>query len=101
MAKKSSVEKNDRRRALTKKYAARRAALKAKAVDRSASLEDRMKATMKLAALPKNSAKERIRNRCELTGRSRGVYRKFKLSRICLRDLASRGQIPGMTKSSW
>ena len=101
MAKKSSVEKNDRRRALTKKYAARRAALKAKAVDRSASLEDRMKATMKLATLPKNSAKERIRNRCELTGRSRGVYRKFKLSRICLRDLASRGQIPGMTKSSW
>ncbi len=101
MAKTSAVEKNKRRRRLAKKYGARRATLKAIARDRSLPVEERFAARLKLAELPRNSSPVRIRNRCELSGRSRGYYRKFKLSRIALRDLASTGQIPGMVKSSW
>lgn len=101
MAKTSAVEKNKRRRRLAKKYAAKRAKLKAIARDQSLPTEERFAARLKLAELPRNSAPVRIRNRCELSGRSRGYYRKFKLSRIALRDLASTGQIPGMVKSSW
>lgn len=101
MAKQSAIEKNKRRRRLHKQYADRRAELRAQARDRDASPEERFMAALKLAELPRNSARVRIRNRCELTGRPRGVYRRFKLSRVALRDLASIGQIPGMTKSSW
>jgi small subunit ribosomal protein S14 len=101
MAKKSSIEKNKRRTRLAAQYAAKRARLKAIANDKNLPQEDRFAARLKLAELPRNSAPSRIRNRCELTGRPRGTYRKFKLSRIALRDLASVGQIPGMVKSSW
>ena len=101
MAKTSSVNKNKRRAQLVKRLAAKRARLKAMAEDRSLPPEERFAARLKLAELPRNSSLTRIRNRCELTGRPRGVYRKFKLSRIALRDLASAGQIPGMVKSSW
>lgn len=101
MAKTSAVEKNERRRRLAKKHAAKRAKLKAIARDQSLPTEERFAARLKLAELPRNSSPVRIRNRCELTGRSRGYYRKFKLSRIALRDLAASGQIPGMVKSSW
>lgn len=101
MAKVSAVERNNKRKRLVKKHASRRARLKAIATDKNLTLEERFEAQMKLAKLPRNSAKERIRNRCGLTGRPRGVYRKFELSRISVRDLASKGQIPGMTKSSW
>lgn len=101
MAKKSSIERNDKRARLAKKYAAKRAALKAQAKDESLSMEERFLARLKLAELPRNSAPNRIRLRCGLTGRPRGNYRKFKLSRIALRDLASTGQIPGVVKSSW
>ena len=101
MAKKSAIEKNKRRMKLSKRYAAKRAALRAQARDESLSPEERFQARLKLAKLPRNSAKERVRNRCELSGRPRGTYRKFRLSRIALRELASRGQIPGMIKSSW
>jgi small subunit ribosomal protein S14 len=101
MAKTSSVEKNKRRMRLVKQYAAKRAALKAKAKDESLSPEERFNARLKLATLPRNSSPVRVRLRCELTGRPRGNYRKFKLSRIALRDLASNGQIPGMVKASW
>lgn len=101
MAKKSAVEKNNARRKLQNQQAARRARLKATAMDRSLPIEERFAAQLKMQQLPKNGAKERIRNRCELTGRPRGVYRKFKLSRIALRDLGSSGQIPGLVKSSW
>jgi small subunit ribosomal protein S14 len=101
MAKLSSIERNKKRERLTKKYAAKRAALKAVADDLSKPAEERFAARLKLAALPRNSSKVRIRNRCELTGRSRGNYRKLKLSRIMLRDLALMGQVPGMVKSSW
>jgi small subunit ribosomal protein S14 len=101
MAKTSSVEKNNRRRRLTKQYAGKRAALKAIAYDKDAPIEDRFAAQLKLAQLPRNSSKTRIRNRCNLSGRARGYYRKYGLSRIAIRDLASIGQIPGMTKSSW
>ncbi|HJS32873.1 MAG TPA: 30S ribosomal protein S14 [Alphaproteobacteria bacterium] len=101
MAKKSSIEKNKRRERLAKKYAARRASLKAIANDENQQAEDRFAARLKLAELPRNSSPTRIRSRCELTGRPRGTYRKFKLSRIALRDLASTGQIPGMVKASW
>ncbi len=101
MAKTSAVEKNKRRRLMAKRYAAKRARLKAVARDQALPIEERFSAQLKLAELPRNSAGVRIRNRCELTGRPRGVYRKFKLSRIALRDLASTGQIPGMVKSSW
>ncbi|RMD61283.1 MAG: 30S ribosomal protein S14 [Alphaproteobacteria bacterium] len=101
MAKKSAVNKNLKRRRMAQQYAARRARLKATARDRSLPPEERFQAYLKLAALPRNSAAVRIRNRCELTGRPRGFYRKLRVSRIALRELASIGQIPGMVKSSW
>lgn len=101
MAKKSSIEKNNRRRGLVKKFTARRAKLKAIINDRSKPMEERFAASLKLAEVPRNSSKTRIRNRCELTGRPRGVYRKHKLSRIALRELGSKGLIPGLVKSSW
>jgi small subunit ribosomal protein S14 len=101
MAKKSSIEKNKKRERLAKRYAAKRQRLKAIADDDSLPMEERFTARLKLAELPRNSSKVRIRNRCELSGRPRGVYRKFKLSRIALRELASTGQIPGMVKASW
>jgi len=101
MAKKSVVERNSKRERLAKQYASRRAALKAKAKDETLSPEERFDARMKLAELPRNSSPVRQRLRCGLSGRPRGNYRKFKLSRIALRDLASAGQIPGMVKSSW
>jgi small subunit ribosomal protein S14 len=101
MAKKSLIERNNKRERLVKKYARRRAALKAMAKDEGLPPEKRFGARLKLAELPRNSSKVRVRLRCGLTGRPRGNYRKFALSRIALRDLASTGQIPGMTKSSW
>jgi small subunit ribosomal protein S14 len=101
MAKTSSVEKNNRRAKLVKKYAAKRARLKAMAVDDKLTPEERFGARLKLAELPRNSSPTRIRNRCELTGRPRAVYRKFKLSRLALRQLASLGALPGVVKSSW
>lgn len=101
MAKKSMVNREVKRAKLVKQYAARRAALKAIIEDQSRPMEDRFKATMKLAELPRNSSATRIHNRCQLTGRPHAYYRKLKLSRIMLRDLASMGQIPGMVKSSW
>ncbi len=101
MAKKSAVEKNNRRAALVRRLADKHAQLKVIARDKSLPMEDRFDAQLKLAKLPRNSAPSRVRNRCESSGRPRGVYRKFKLSRIALRDLAARGQVPGMVKSSW
>ena len=101
MAKKSSVEKNARRAKLAAGTARRRARLKSIALDRSAPPDERFAAQLKLAELPRNSAPNRVRNRCSLTGRPRGYYRKFKLSRIAMRELASSGQIPGVVKSSW
>jgi small subunit ribosomal protein S14 len=101
MAKKSSIEKNALRIKLSKQGAARRARLKALARDRDADPEDRFEAQLKLARMPRNSSATRIRNRCQLSGRPRGFYRKFGLSRIAVRELASSGQIPGMVKSSW
>lgn len=101
MAKVSSIEKNKRRTKLAKQHAAKRARLKAIANDRSLPMEEQFEARLKLAEMPRNSSPTRIRNRCAMTGRPRGFYRKFKLSRITLRDLASVGQIPGMVKSSW
>ncbi len=101
MAKKSAVEKNKRRERLVKQYAAKRAKLKAIAGNKELPMEERFAARLKLAELPRNAAPSRLRLRCEMTGRPRGNYRKFKLSRIALRDLASTGQIPGMVKSSW
>ena len=101
MAKTSSVEKNKRREKLAKTHAGKRARLKALANDESLSPEEQFEARIKLAQLPRNSSPTRIRLRCELTGRPRGNYRKFKLCRIKLRELASVGQIPGMVKSSW
>jgi small subunit ribosomal protein S14 len=101
MAKTSMVERDKKRRALAKKYASRRATLKAKAKDESLPMEERFDARLKLAELPRNASKTRIRNRCELSGRPRGYYRKLKMSRIALRELTSQGLIPGMVKSSW
>jgi small subunit ribosomal protein S14 len=101
MAKTSSIEKNKRRMRLTKLYAGRRARLKEIARDKNATMEERFAATLKLAELPRNSAKSRIRNRCEVTGRPRAYYRKLKMSRIALRELGSKGVIPGLVKSSW
>jgi len=101
MAKKSSIEKNNRRIKAAKQYAKRWERLREVARDRSAPAEERFEAQLKMAELPRNANPTRIRNRCELTGRSRAVYRRFKLSRIALRDLASVGLIPGVTKSSW
>ena len=101
MAKTSAIERNKKRQRLTKKYAAKRARLKALAKDMTSTPEERFNVRIKLAALPRNSAPTRIRLRCELTGRPRGNYRKFRMSRIALRELAGKGQIPGMVKSSW
>ncbi len=101
MAKKGKIESNEKRKRLVRKYAKKRAALLAIARDRSRPIEERFEAQMKLAKLPRNSAPVRVRNRCELTGRPRGYYRKFRLSRIALRELANRGLLPGVTKASW
>ena len=101
MAKTSSIEKNKRRARLAKQYAGRRARLKKIAMDKTVSMDERFQATLKLAELPRNSAKIRVRNRCEVTGRPRAYYRKLKMSRISLRDLGSHGLIPGLVKSSW
>tara|TARA_Y100001933_G_scaffold212851_1_gene218198 strand:- start:209 stop:514 length:306 start_codon:yes stop_codon:yes gene_type:complete len=101
MAKKSAVEKNKRRERLVKKYAEKHSALKAAANDESLSLEERYAARLKLAKLPRNSAEVRLRNRCEVTGRPRAYYRKLKMSRVALRELGSKGLIPGLVKSSW
>jgi len=101
MAKKSAIEKNLKRERMAKKFASKRARLKAAAKDEALSPEERFNARLKLAELPRNSAPVRQRLRCGLSGRPRGNYRKFKLSRIAVRDLASAGQIPGMVKSSW
>ena len=101
MAKLSSVNKNERRKKLVAQYAAKYAALKAKAADKSLDDTERLMARLKMAELPRNANPTRVRNRCELTGRSRAYYRKFKLSRIMLRELANKGLIPGLTKSSW
>ncbi len=101
MAKKSAIERNKKRERLVKKFSAKRAHLKAMAIDPALSPEERFNARLKLAELPRDSAPNRVRLRCRITGRPRGNYRKFKLSRIALRDLASIGQIPGMVKASW
>ena len=101
MAKTSQVNRNGMREHKVKRDKAKRAALKAIVMDRSLPVEDRFDATLKLAQLPRNGAAVRVRLRCELTGRSRGNYRKFKLCRVKLRDLANQGQIPGMVKASW
>jgi small subunit ribosomal protein S14 len=101
MAKKSMVNREVKRAKLVSQHATKRAALKAVINDQSKPVEERFKASIKLAELPRNSSATRIHNRCQLTGRPHAVYRKLKLSRIMLRDLASFGQIPGMVKSSW
>jgi small subunit ribosomal protein S14 len=101
MAKKSAVEKNNRRAKLAKQFAAKRKRLLAITDDKKVSDEERFEAQLKLAALPRNANPTRVRNRCEMTGRPRAVYRRFKLSRIALRQLASIGLVPGVTKSSW
>ena len=101
MAKKSSIEKNNRRRRMSAQGAPKRAKLKAIARDKTKPMEERFAATLKLAEMPRNSSATRIRNRCELTGRPRAYYRKHKLSRIALRELGSKGLIPGLVKSSW
>lgn len=101
MATRISIEKNKTRRKLAAKYAAKRNALKQLIMDRNTPAEERFRAVVKLAEMPRNGARIRIRNRCALTGRARGYHRKFGLSRLMLRELASKGQIPGVTKASW
>ena len=101
MAKKSAIQKDKTRRKLVAHPAAKRARLKAIADNRDLPMEERFQARLKLAEMPRNGAKIRIRNRCEVTGRPRAFYRKFKMSRIALRDLGSTGQVPGLVKSSW
>ncbi|GLQ22143.1 30S ribosomal protein S14 [Algimonas ampicilliniresistens] len=101
MAKVSSVERNMKRQRLVAQYAGKRALLKDIARNKDLPVEERFAAQLKLAALPRNSAETRIRNRCQVTGRPRGYYRKMKMSRIALRELGSQGLIPGLTKSSW
>jgi small subunit ribosomal protein S14 len=101
MAKKSSIEKNEKRRRMSKSAAPKRARLKAIAKDKTKPLEERFAATLKLAEMPRNSSKTRIRNRCEVSGRPRAFYRKLKMSRIALRELGITGLIPGLVKSSW
>lgn len=101
MAKKSSIEKNNRRRRMTKQYAGRRESLKAIIKDKDKPMEERFAASLKLAEMPRNSSATRIRNRCEVSGRSRAFYRKHKLSRIALRELGNKGLVPGLVKSSW
>lgn len=101
MAKKATVERELKRQKLVKKYAARRTALKEIANDQKRPIEERFKARLKLAKLPRNSSPTRLHNRCQLTGRPHGYYRKLKISRIALRELGAMGQIPGLVKSSW
>ena len=101
MAKKSAIEKNKARRKLVKKFAGKRERLLTVANDESKSMEERFEARLKLAELPRNASKTRIRNRCEITGRPRAYYRKLGMSRIALRELGSKGLIPGLVKSSW
>ncbi|MGC6519370.1 MAG: 30S ribosomal protein S14 [Candidatus Puniceispirillaceae bacterium] len=101
MAKKSAVEKNNRRKRMVAQKGARRAALRTKIRDRSLPMEERFAAVLKLSEEPRDSARTRIRNRCEVSGRPRGYDRKLRMSRIALRDLASMGQVPGVVKSSW
>lgn len=101
MAKKSAIDKNRKRQQLVNRLAEKRARLKAIADDRSLPVEDRFAARLKLAEMPRNSSATRLHNRCELTGRPKAYYRRFKISRIALRELASKGQIPGMVKASW
>jgi len=101
MAKKSSVQKNLNRAKLVARYADKRARLKAIANDKELPIEERFQAGLRLSEMPRNGAKIRLRNRCEVTGRPRGYYRKFKMSRISLRELGSAGQVPGLVKSSW
>ncbi len=101
MAKRSAIEKNHKRHRLVEKNAARRKAVKAVANNKALAPEERFAASLKLAQMPRNGSKVRVRNRCQLTGRPRGYYRKLKISRIGLRELASSGQVPGMVKSSW
>jgi small subunit ribosomal protein S14 len=101
MAKKSMIERELKRQKLVDQYAAKRAALKAIINDQSKPVEERFKATLKLASLPRNSSATRLHNRCQLTGRPHAYYRKLKISRIMLRELGSNGEIPGMVKSSW
>lgn len=101
MAKKSAIDKNRKRQQLVKRLAAKRARLKAIAEDRELPVEDRFAARLKLAEMPRNSSATRVHNRCELTGRPKAYYRRFMISRIALRELASKGQIPGMVKASW
>ena len=101
MAKKAMIEREKKRQALVEKFAAKRAALKEIAADESKPMEERFKARLKLAKLPRNSAPSRLHNRCQLTGRPHAYYRKLKISRIMLRELGSQGQLPGMVKSSW
>lgn len=101
MAKKSSIEKNNRRRRLAKKFAGRRSRLKEIANDKERPMEERFAASLKLAEMPRNGSKTRIRNRCEVTGRPRAFYRKLKMSRIAIRDFGSKGLVPGLVKSSW
>lgn len=101
MAKKSAIQKNKRREKLVDQYTAKRERLKAIADDEAVPMEERFAARLKLAALPRNSSPSRVRNRCEVSGRPRAFYRRFKMSRIALRDLASSGQVPGVVKSSW
>ena len=101
MAKTSSIEKNNHRKKLVKQFAGKRARLKAIAHNKTLTMEERFTAQLKLAQLPRNSAPNRVRNRCEVTGRPRAYYRKVKMSRLALREMANQGLIPGMTKSSW
>ena len=101
MAKKSSINKNEKRKAMVKQYAHKFAALRAVADDKNADDSDRLMARLKMSALPRNANPTRVRNRCAITGRPRAYYRKFGLARVMLRDLAVRGMIPGVTKSSW
>jgi len=101
MAKKSAIEKNEKRKKLVAKFAAKRAALKEIAMNEDLPLEERFAARLKLAELPRNSAANRVRNRCEVSGRPRGYYRKMRMSRIALRELGSLGKVPGLVKSSW
>lgn len=101
MAKKSAIETNERRRKLAASQAAKRARLKAIVNDKTLPIEERFQASLKLAQMPRNGAKIRVRNRCEVTGRPRAFYRKLKMSRVALRELGNQGQVPGLVKSSW
>jgi small subunit ribosomal protein S14 len=101
MAKKSAIERNNKRKRLVEKYAAKREDLKAIALNEDLPLDERFAARLKLAELPRNSAANRIRNRCEVTGRPRAYYRKMKMSRVALRELGNQGKVPGLVKSSW